>query len=492
MNPTFTFGQKIAMGFAAIFAFVLILSIFTVSTLQKVTVAKDEVLEANAKAVIATERLRAQVLEKVVDARGYALTRDEALVEAMTQSRMRVLETLGHLKAIVQGDPEASRRVGQVEALELAHQKAWEKVLAEIKAGATSREVVQLVIASIRPRQIALEAGLTDLIQYEDEVLAQRKASSSQQTREATNWIMIFTAISALCAGVLAWYLTRLLTGQIASAVQHVQSSASELQASANEQAAGSKEQASAVNEIATTIKELLSTSRQIAESSQRVSVIADETVKSAQEGDHTVQQGQEAISMIKRQTDHVVTQVLELGKRSQQIGGVVDIITELAEQTNILAINATIEAAGAGEAGKRFSVVADEIRKLADRVGSSAKDIQGIIEEIRGSVNTTVMATESGSKAVEAGTQQFGEVTRAFQEIVDSVTIATQAAREIELSTKQQSTAVEQVNTAISDVAQAVQEMESNSTQTLQTSSQLARLSQELSSLVQKEKRVA
>ena len=159
---------------------------------------------------------------------------------------------------------------------------------------------------------------------------------------------------------------------------------------------------------------------------------------------------------------------MLELGKKSQQIGAVLDIVTELAEQTNILAINATIEAAGAGESGKRFAVVADEIRKLADRVGGSAKEIRSLIDDVRGSVNTTVMATETGSKAVDAGSRQFGDVATVFKEIAQMVATTTEAAREIELSTKQQATAVEQVNMAIASVAQATKETEASAGQTI------------------------
>src|SRR5216684_6246017 len=107
-----------------------------------------------------------------------------------------------------------------------------------------------------------------------------------------------------------------------------------------------------------------------------------------------------------------------ELGKKSQEVGAVLDIVSELAEQTNILAINATIEAAGASEAGKRFAVVADEIRKLADRVAGSTKEIRGLIEDVRSSVNTTVMTTEGGSKSVDAGAKQFTEVASAFKQI--------------------------------------------------------------------------
>jgi methyl-accepting chemotaxis protein len=172
---------------------------------------------------------------------------------------------------------------------------------------------------------------------------------------------------------------------------------------------------------------------------------------------------------------------MLALGKKSQEIGAVLDIVSELAEQTNILAINATIEAAGAGETGKRFAVVADEIRKLADRVGGSTKEIRTLIDDVRSAVNTTVMATETGSKAVDAGSREFGDVASAFKQISGLVTTTTEAAREIELSTKQQSTAVEQVNVAIANVAQAAMENETSASQTFQTVSQLAALSKNL-----------
>jgi methyl-accepting chemotaxis protein len=225
------------------------------------------------------------------------------------------------------------------------------------------------------------------------------------------------------------------------------------------------------MNEINTTISELLATSRQIAESAQRVAQIAGQTAGAARSGEGIVEKTHESISSIRRQVDLIVSHMLDLGKKSQQIGAVLDIVYELAEQTNILAINATIEAAGAGETGKRFAVVAEEIRKLADRVAGSTKEIRGLIDDVRGAVNTTVMATESGSKTVDAGSKQFDDVSAALKQIAGLALTTTEAAREIELSTKQQTTAVEQ----------ATRETEASSGQTLQTASQLAGLSRDL-----------
>jgi methyl-accepting chemotaxis protein len=285
---------------------------------------------------------------------------------------------------------------------------------------------------------------------------------------------------------VTAGLLTRTLSRQIGNAVGQVQSSSTELQAAANQQVAGVKEQATAMSEISTTVTELLATSRQIAESAQRVAQIAGQTTAGARSGDDTVARGQEAVNTIRRQVDLLVGHMLDLGKKSQQIGTVLDIVVELAEQTNILAINAMIEAAGSGEAGKRFAVVADEIRRLADRVTGSTKEVRILIDDVRGAINTTVMTTESGSKAVDVGARQFADVAESFRQIAALVVATTEAAREIELSTKQQTTAVEQVKLAVSDVAQAAKESEASSAQTLQTASQLASLSRDLLRLVQ------
>jgi methyl-accepting chemotaxis protein len=320
----------------------------------------------------------------------------------------------------------------------------------------------------------------------ERDLLKQRAGEVEAAVTGATFAIIVGTLLCLLVVTGAGFTITRSLTSQIGSAVQHVQSSSTELQTAANQQASGAKESATAMNEIATTISELLATSRQIAESAQQVAHIAQETAAAARTGDQTVEKTQEAIGSIRKQVDVIVGHMLDLGKKSQQIGSVLDIINELAEQTNILSINATIEAAGAGEAGRRFAVVGDEIRKLADRVAGSTKEIRGLIEEVRSAVNTTVMATEGGSKAVDARLRHFAEVTGALRQITGLVTTTTEAAREIELSTKQQTTAVEQVNAAITGAAQATRETEASSTQTLQTATQLASLSRELSRIIQ------
>ena len=264
----------------------------------------------------------------------------------------------------------------------------------------------------------------------ERDLLKQRAAEVETAASRAKTTIAFGTLFCLLFVTCGRLFITRSLSGRIGEAVRHVESSSSELQSAANQQASGAKESSTAMNEITTTISELLATSRQIAESAQRVAHVAEETSAAARAGDQTVQKTHESVGDIKRQVDIIVTHMLDLGKKSQQIGGILEIINELAEQTNILAINATIESAGAGDAGKRFGVVADEIRKLADRVGGSTKEIRALIEEIRAAVNTTVMATEGGTKAVDLGARQFVEVTSALSQITALLATTTEAAQ--------------------------------------------------------------
>ncbi len=387
--------------------------------------------------------------------------------------------------ALAQDDAVSLQLVNAIAAAYADHTKVVDQVIALRHGGAAIDDALAIYDEQGQPKGMVLSQALTDYVAHRQDTLAAAQQDSTNTAYLGENIILTFALLTALAAAMLASFLARSLNRQIGSAVSHVQNSSAELQSAANQQATGVKEQVTSMNEINTTISELLATSRQIAESAQRVAQISEQTTSAARTGDGTVNRANDSISGIRQQVDLVVGHMLELGKKSQQIGAVLDIVSELAEQTNILSINATIEAAGAGESGRRFSVVADEIRKLADRVAGAAKEIRTLIDDIRSSVNTTVMATEIGSKAVDSGSRQFGDVATVFKEIAKLVATTAEAAREIELSTKQQATAVEQVNIAIANVAQATKETEASAGQTIQTATELASTSRDLLLLV-------
>jgi methyl-accepting chemotaxis protein len=480
-----TFGKRIALGFAM--SFVLLAAIGGVAYRSVDSLTKTSYSVAHTHDVI--EHL-AELINQLKDAetgqRGYVVTGDESFLEPHRTGTAAVPRLLQELRELTADNPNQQRRIAQAEPLVAAKLAELRRTI-ELRRAA-GFDAAERIVANGEGKGYMDELrGIVGAMDHEERELLKARADEVEAAAAGARSTILFgTLLSLLFVTVAGAALTRSLTTQIGAAVQHVQSSSAELQSVANQQASGAKESSTSMNEITTTISELLATSRQIAESAQRVAAVAEQTAVAARSGEGTVHRASEAIGAIRRQVDLVVSHMLELGKKSQQIGSVLDIVSELAEQTNILAINATIEAAGAGDAGKRFGVVADEIRKLADRVATSTKEIRGLIDDVRSAVNTTVMATETGSKSVDAGNRHFAEVTTSFKQVADLVLTTTDAAREIQLSTKQQATAVEQVNVAIANTAQAARETEASSGQALQTASQLATLSKDLLRLVQ------
>jgi len=485
MGRSWSFGQKLGAGFAVIVAMALLGGVISILSLRSVVNGKDLVITTYARYLIDAERLRAATKAMSAANRGYLFTRDDRFLEERSSALSEFAAILARLRTQVEAE-EDRRLIDRIDRAGADHQAASDAAIAKTKADESPEEVARQFEEEVVPRRKALDQHLDEFIDRQEQLLDEGTRASTETSSSAITLLMAIVVATAAFGAGIAFLLTRTLTRQIGVAIQHVQSSSSELQAAASQQSTGAKEQATAMNEITTTISELLATSKQIAESAQRVAQIAEQSAAAARSGDAIVHEGGDAISGIRRQVDLIVGHMLDLGKKAQQVGGILEIINELAEQTNILAINATIEAAGAGDAGKRFAVVADEIRKLADRVAGSTKEIRGLVEETRAAVHTTVMATESGSKAVDQGARQFADVAVSFKQIADLVRITTEAAREIELSTKQQATAVGQVNLAISEIAQTTKENEASSNQTVQTASQLTALSRDLSRFIQ------
>ncbi len=480
-----TVGKKIAAGYVVVLALQAVVGWFAYSTTSAL-IATGRASEHTHVVLEGLGGLLSLLADAETGQRGFVLTGENPYLEPYNSALSRLDAAERELKSLTSDNPNQQRRLDELHR----HLATKLAVLAETietrrKGGL---EAALKVIQSDRGKE-AMDAIRRIVGEAKDEeraLLEQRNAAVAEAARQLNMTVIGGFAIAVIASLGIAIVISLTLSKQIGSAATHIQSSSTELQAVASQQASGMKEQVSSMTEITTTIRELLSTSRQIAESAQRVVRMADAASGAALSGDKIVSAAQGSIDAIKRQVDLVVAHMLELGKRSQQIGSVLEIVNELLEQTNILAINATIEASGAGDHGRRFSAVADEIRKLSDRVGGSAKEIRGLVDEVRAAVNATVMATEGGAKAVDAGTREFHEVTQSFKRITTELVTTAQAAREIELSTKQQTSAVEQVNVAIANVAQASKETEASATQTLQTASQLTSLSRDLSRLVQ------
>jgi CHASE3 domain sensor protein len=484
MNRSRSFGVLIALGFTV--SFVMLTIVGAVGYFSIVRVWNNSHELASTYAVI--DRL-SELISVMKDAetgqRGYLLTGDDTYLEPYKSADASIDSVIKQLRDSIADDPIQAHRLEQ--ALPLVQSKMAElKQTIGLRRSEGSDAALKVVLTGQGKGYMdSLRQVITQMDDEERTSLREQQTRTNFAASFAENTIVSVSLLGFVLTGLMGWYLTRSLTRQIGSAAALLQSSSGELQAAANLQSSGSTGQATAMNEIATTINELLATSRLIAENAQRVAKVAQETSLTASRGDETVQRTTQSIAGIKTQVDVVVVHVLELGKKSQLIGSITEMINELAEQTNILAINATIEAAGAGEWGKRFAVVADEIRKLADRVSVSSSEIRQLLDNIRASASSTIAATQDGSKLVDAGVREFAEAAVLFRQIAALVSTASEAAREIELSTEQQASAVDQVRVGASDLVQTAHETDTSSKQVLKTSSELAGLSRELVMMV-------
>lgn len=276
----------------------------------------------------------------------------------------------------------------------------------------------------------------------------------------------------------LVVYLIR----QTQESSRRLSQSANDILSATEQSASGAAEQAASISQTTATMEELASTYRQIAENADQVVSMAEASLGSAEAGQQAVSNTLHAMEDIKSRTQSSASKILALGERSQQIGQVLTIINAIADQTKILALNAAIEAARAGEAGKGFSVVAIEIRKLAESVVESTSEISTIMTEIQTAANELVMSTEQELKQVQGGVDLAHLTGENLDQILEMVEQTTVAAKEISAATQQQKSATDQVVKAMREVASVAQQTAAGSRQVAGAAESLSAMARESS----------
>jgi methyl-accepting chemotaxis protein len=254
---------------------------------------------------------------------------------------------------------------------------------------------------------------------------------------------------------------------------------------SMEQQASFATELSSSVVEIASTMEEFSSTATQIAQHSQGVAERADRTLEETRHGAAEVESLANKINNINQGIKNSLVEILDLGRKSTEINKVMEIINDIANQTKLIAFNAALEAASAGESGKRFGVVALEIRRLADSVVESTGEIEGRITEILDTINRLVMTSEKSSHIAEQGQEHAARTVASLTGILNAVEETTDAARQISLSTQQQQIASGQVVIALKEIEHGVKFSTDAISNTKDATAELAAFSHKLRDLV-------
>jgi methyl-accepting chemotaxis protein len=275
------------------------------------------------------------------------------------------------------------------------------------------------------------------------------------------------------------------IMGQVTGITEKIHSHAGTIAETMDHQSGFSSQLSSSVVEISSTMEEFSSTASQIAQHSQSVVERADKTLDDTKVGAAEVENLSFKVNDLSFNIQANLSEIVELGRKSKEINKVMEIINNIANQTKLIAFNAALEAASAGESGKRFGVVAVEIRRLADSVVESTAEIEGKITEILDSVNRLVMSSEKSFQLIQEGQEYASHTVSMLIESVDGVEETTSAARQISLSTQQQQIASGQVVLALKDIEQGVRFATDSIHQTNSVTDELLDLSEQLRTLV-------
>jgi len=278
-------------------------------------------------------------------------------------------------------------------------------------------------------------------------------------------------------------------TREVVDSINILVSASEEIFATSSQLAAAAAETATAVTQTTTTVEEVRQTvlvsshrAKNVAESAQRV-------VETSLSGKKSAEDTIEGMQRIRQQVESIADSMVRLSEQSQTIGQIIATVDDLAAQSNLLAVNASIEAAKAGEHGKGFTVVAMEVRSLAEQSRQATNQVRRILNDIQKATGTAVMATEQGSKTVEIGVKQSGEAGQSIQALANTVVEAAEAATQIAASSQQQLVGVDQVASAMKSIKQASAQNVTSAKQLETAAHRLKELGQKLKQTVERYK---
>ena len=272
----------------------------------------------------------------------------------------------------------------------------------------------------------------------------------------------------------------------IQEGVNVLAAAAGEILTSTTQIASSAAETATAVNETTVTVEEVKQTTQLAAQKARAVADSAQKSLQVSKHGQKSVDDTVRGMNRIREQMETVAESIVSLSEQSQAIGEIIATVNDLAEQSNLLAVNAAIEAAKAGEHGKGFAVVAQEVRSLAEQSKQATSQVRTILNDIQKATNAAVMATEQGSKAVEAGERQSGEAGESILILADSIVESANASTQIAASSQQQMVGMDQVSLAMDNIKEASNLSVTSTQQAEQSAQDLHELGQKLKRLVE------
>jgi methyl-accepting chemotaxis protein len=477
-------GTKIGAGYALALMILFILGVLS----YRNTTGLIEAAQMRAHSYQVLENLE-RVLSTLEGAetgqRGYIIVGEDRYLEPYKTGISAVNQAIQSLRELTADNATQQQRLNVLEPLIATK-------LAELKETIDLRKVrgFDAALKVVRTdngkktmddaRKVIAEIG------NEERMLLEQRSKEMTASSNTTIFFIIYGIPFAFAVLILAgFWITRTLTRQLRASIDQLSTSSAEILATTTQVASGAAETATAVSETTATVEEVKQTAQLSSQKARSVSDSAQKASQVSQSGRKSVEEAMQGMQRIQEQMETIAESIVRLSEQSQSIGEIIATVNDLAEQSNLLAVNAAIEANKAGEQGKGFAVVAQEVKSLAEQSKQATSQVRTILGDIQRATSAAVLATEQGNKAVQAGVKQTTETGESIRLLADSIVEASQAATQIAASSQQQMVGMDQVALAMESIKQASVQNVSGTKQAEVAAQSLHELGQKLSDMI-------
>lgn len=440
---------------------------------ERVVRSQDAIVEAN-KASLGLSRMVRNIRGQVI------FPKDTSYQESFAKGNEAFQQASLKIEQLIQ-DPQQKERLNKMKAEVDKVRETSEQIFEELKAGQSEKAAA--LVKDVQPDQF--ETLYAELLEKEQAALV----GKAEQDKAAGNFLLVLitvgTAAAAMSSAIVSWLIASSINQALQKAASKITASSSEIAATMEQQERIANQQAASVSETTTTMDELEASFRQSSEQAKAAATAAQQVLQLTEDGNQAMGENLERMFALEQQVGEIAEQMLQLSEQATQIGSISQLVSDLANQTNMLALNSSVEAVRAGEHGKGFAVVANEIRKLADQSQRSADKIGVLVADIQTAINSTVMTTEEGTKTVATGVQSAKKTEQVLTEVADAVNHVVLNNQQISLNLKQQLDGVQQVVEAMEVINQGARQTASGISQTKVGTQQLNEAAQELKQVV-------
>jgi len=523
---------KLGLGFGAILTIMAIVGFVGFYGTYRLSDAMSKV-ESNGAKALTTESMDAAVEKQTTGVRGFLLAGKEDLLKHDQEGQQEFKENADKLeKGLV--TEHGKKLFAEIKRSFEAFRSIADREVQLRRAG-KNKEAEALAFSSEAAQvRTEMRKALAELMALEQKLLADGIAEGRAVESSTRTMILAFAICGSIIGILVAFFIVRSITGgmarmvtliqhiagnnlavddmqvvsedeigkagialnkmknslremiqSIASTAEHVASASEEISSSATQQAQGSETQKDQTSQVATAMQEMSSTVLQVSDNSNKAAEAARKAADTAKHGGSIVEETLTKMRRIAESVGATAKKMEELGKSSDQIGRIIGVIDDIADQTNLLALNAAIEAARAGEQGRGFAVVADEVRKLAERTTTATKEIAQMIKNIQDETKVAVTAMEAGTKQVEEGVTSTATAGDSLRQIIDMSNQVGEMITHIATAATEQSSATEQVNNNMDKIAQLVKESAVGAQQSAKACQDLSGLALDLQKMV-------